>query len=93
MSVFMEYLEEAYQKELRNDQFKAYIKNLVELLLDNGFTQEEVLEEMPQEVQDYFHTEFKRCPVCNEWNRVEELVQARFDVNVDICEQCREDGN
>ena len=90
--VFLEYLEEAYQKELRNDQFKLYIKNLVELLLENGFTHEEVLEEMPSSVSDYFENEFQRCAACNEWTRQSDLVQARFDSLQTVCPSCREDG-
>ena len=94
--MFLDYLEEAMSNatDLRNDQVKVYFTNLAKIIVESdNFTDEEVLAEMPQTVQDYFYTEFKRCPVCTEWNRIDEMVQARYDVNEVVCEQCREDGN
>ena len=92
MSVFLDYLEEAYDNatELRNDQIKIYVMPYLELLIeDKDFTDEEVLEESPQAVQDWFHTLFARCKSCKEWNRVEDLNLGHTPSSSGYCPTCR----
>ena len=100
MKVFYEYLEEAYVKEtsLTDVHVKMYILPYIAKLIECGNWDEEDLlllteSPIPTGVQDYFATEFERCPVCNEWQRKSEMVQSRFDYLVDVCEGCRENGN
>ena len=98
MSVFLDYLEEAYDNvtELTKVEFAMYVRPLVaHLIIDCDRAEEDILlHNVPTEVNDYFATEFERCPApsCKEWNRKSEMVQSRFDYLVDICEGCRTDG-
>jgi hypothetical protein len=99
MSVFTEFLEEAYSNEtdLSQVEVELYVLPLIERLLETlEWDEEDVLTQpktLPSKVQDYFATEFERCSVCEEWERRDDLVQARYDVNELVCESCREDGN
>ena len=97
MSVFLDYLEEAYDNatELRKDLITTIIiPTFEEITETHGWHEEDVLTDLvPNCVNDYFANEFERCGLCNEWTRRTDLHQARYDVNEDICPTCREDGN
>ena len=100
MSVFTEFLEEAYSNEtdLSQVEVELYVLPYLATLLETLEWDEEDLlmhkdSPVPSKVQDYFATEFERCSVCDEWERRDDLVQARYDVNELVCEGCREDGN
>lgn len=96
MKVFLEYLEESFNNstELRKDLVSTLIIPTYDKLIGNhGWHEEDILTDLvPQCVHDYFATEFERCDNCNEWTRRDDLHQARYDVNEQVCPQCREDG-
>ena len=37
--------------------------------------------------------EYELCPICMTYHKVEDMVQARFDNECRICEDCKGDGN
>ncbi len=99
MTVFLDYLQEAYVNEthLTSVEYEMYVKPyLATLINEQDYTHEDLLladKLIPSKVQDYFAENFERCSVCKEWTRRTDLEQARYDVNDNVCPQCREDGN
>lgn len=95
MSVFLEYLEEAYvnASALLVSEVKLYITPYINKLLETGNWSEDELIQLkespiPQMVQDYFETEFERCVVCEEWNRKDEMHYGH-NSNQGVCPNCK----
>ena len=97
MSVFLDYLEEAYDTTttLRRYEIKHYILPIFKYILDYGNIGEDTLlrELVPTDISDTFESEFVRCDLCKEWNRIDLMFEARYDFKKNICEGCREDGS
>lgn len=34
-----------------------------------------------------------RCPICGQKNKQEDMIQARYDINEEVCETCHDNGN
>ena len=50
-----------------------------------------ILDKMIAEAEDIL--EIGLCPVCGAYEKKKETVPSRFDIDVDICLQCRIDGS
>ena len=87
MTVFLEYLEEAYSNatELREDLVKVLIIPTFKKLQDDyNWHDEDILTELvPKAVHDYFANNFERCFRCQRWERRELLKN-------ELCEVCYE---